>query len=72
MARVVGAGEDLDAAIASMLKLNRDAATAAQAAQVVAATDITGYGLLGHGVEMALPARRAIAATRCTTRPRPG
>lgn len=48
----------LDAAIASMLRLNRAAARAAQAAQVRSATDITGYGLLGHAAEMALAAAR--------------
>lgn len=44
----------LDAAIDSMLRLNRAAAHAARAAGVQAATDITGFGLLGHSVEMAL------------------
>lgn len=43
----------LEAAIASMLRLNRMAAQAAQKANVSAATDITGFGLLGHGCEMA-------------------
>lgn len=43
----------LDAAIDSMLRLNRMAAQAAQQAHVRAATDITGFGLLGHGCEMA-------------------
>jgi selenide,water dikinase len=42
----------LDAAIVSMSRLNRAAARAAQAAQVRSATDITGFGLLGHGSEM--------------------
>jgi selenide,water dikinase len=36
------------AAIASMTTLNRDAAEAGQAAGVRAATDVTGFGLLGH------------------------
>jgi selenide, water dikinase len=36
------------AAIASMTTLNRDAAEAALAAGVQAATDVTGFGLLGH------------------------
>ena len=36
------------AAIASMTALNRDAAEAALAAGVEAATDVTGFGLLGH------------------------
>ncbi len=46
----------LDAAIASMLRLNRTAAQAAQAARVRSATDITGYGLLGHAAEMVMAA----------------
>jgi selenide,water dikinase len=36
------------AAVASMTTLNRDAAEAALAAGVQAATDVTGFGLLGH------------------------
>ena len=44
----------LDAAIASMMRLNRAAAQAAQAADVRAATDITGFGLIGHASEMAI------------------
>jgi len=36
------------AAVASMTALNRDAAEAALAAGVEAATDVTGFGLLGH------------------------
>jgi selenide, water dikinase len=36
------------AAVAAMTSLNRDAAEAALAAAVVAATDVTGFGLLGH------------------------
>jgi selenide,water dikinase len=43
----------VEAASASMLKLNRDAARAVQEGQVHAATDITGFSLLGHGCEMA-------------------
>jgi len=45
---------DLDAAVVSMLRLNRAAAQAARAAGVRGATDITGFGLLGHGCEMAI------------------
>ncbi|MCB0111167.1 MAG: selenide, water dikinase SelD [Caldilineaceae bacterium] len=45
---------DLDAAILSMTRLNRYAAGAARVARVVGATDITGFGLLGHGSEMAV------------------
>jgi len=40
-------------AVESMLRLNRDASRAAQAAGVHAATDVTGFSLLGHGLEMA-------------------
>ena len=40
--------------IESMKRLNRNAAQAAQrAGGVKAVTDITGFGLLGHGIEMA-------------------
>ena len=51
----------LDAAIDSMLRLNRSAAQAARAAGVRSATDITGFGLLGHGTEMALASAAAFA-----------
>jgi len=44
---------DVAAASASMKQLNRQAAAAALAAGATAMTDITGFGLLGHGVEMA-------------------
>lgn len=48
----------LDAAILSMTRLNRTAAKAACAAKARAATDITGFGLLGHGSEMATASGR--------------
>lgn len=54
----------LDAAIESMLRLNRAAAQAAQQAGVRAATDITGFGLLGHGCEMAGAADAATIGLR--------
>jgi selenide,water dikinase len=44
---------DLDAAVLSMLLPNRAAAQAAQAAGVRCATDVTGFGLLGHAAEVA-------------------
>lgn len=44
--------EQLAAATASMLQLNRAASEAALAAHAHAATDITGFGLLGHASEM--------------------
>jgi selenide,water dikinase len=42
----------LEAAIGSMLRLNRGASEIAQEMSVVGATDITGFGLLGHALEM--------------------
>jgi len=41
-------GEVSAEAVAAMTTLNRDAAAAALAAGVVCATDVTGFGLLGH------------------------
>ena len=46
-------GERSEEAIASMVALNRNAARAALAAGVRAATDVTGFGLLGHLYKMA-------------------
>ena len=43
----------LDEAIISMMRFNRTAARAARPARVRCATDITGFGLLGHACEMA-------------------
>ncbi|WFN91887.1 selenide, water dikinase SelD [Gordonia sihwensis] len=45
-------GEVFPSAIASMTALNRDAADAAVANGVQAATDVTGFGLLGHLYKM--------------------
>jgi selenide,water dikinase len=47
------APEHLDAAIESMIRLNRHASHLAREAGAHALTDITGYSLLGHGYEMA-------------------
>ena len=41
------------AMVASMVTTNRAAAEACEAAEIHALTDVTGYGLLGHGLEMA-------------------
>jgi selenide,water dikinase len=46
----------LNGAVASMLRLNGVASEALVAAGVRAATDITGFGLLGHAAEMAAAA----------------
>ncbi|MCU0307958.1 MAG: selenide, water dikinase SelD [Thermoleophilia bacterium] len=48
-----GRPEARDAAVASMLVPNRDAAAAALEAGVRCATDVTGFGLLGHLREVA-------------------
>lgn len=45
--------EALDGAIASMRQLNRSASEALVACGIASATDVTGFGLLGHGLEMA-------------------
>jgi selenide,water dikinase len=73
----------MDAAVASMLRSNRGGAEAALAAGVRCATDITGFGLVGHLTEMAaasnvgaelssasvplLPGARRLAADGVTT-----
>jgi selenide,water dikinase len=46
-------GETFPQAIEVMTTLNRDASVAALAAGVVCATDVTGFGLLGHAYKMA-------------------
>ena len=46
-------GEVFDQAVASMVALNRDASVAALAAGIEAATDVTGFGLLGHLYKLA-------------------
>lgn len=48
--------EHLQAAIGWMTRLNKDASRAASIAGARAATDVTGFGLLGHATEMAAPA----------------
>ena len=50
---------EISPALASMLTLNQSASEAMQAWGVRGATDITGFGLLGHALEMA-------QASRCT------
>jgi selenide,water dikinase len=49
--------EDLAAAITSMLTLNRRAAELAAGLAIHSATDITGFGLLGHAAEIARNSR---------------
>ena len=49
--------EHVRAAVETMLHLNRNASRAMQEVGVSAATDITGFGLLGHALDMALMSR---------------
>jgi selenide,water dikinase len=46
-------GEVFDNAVAEMTKLNRDMAYAAVQSGCRCATDVTGFGLLGHGLKLA-------------------
>jgi selenide,water dikinase len=55
--RGVGQPEHLESAIASMLRLNKLAAEIAQTVTIHSATDITGFGLLGHAAEIARNSR---------------
>jgi selenide,water dikinase len=50
----LGSDADFTAALDSMARLNRVAAEAALAVDAHAATDITGFGLVGHALKMAL------------------
>lgn len=52
--------KQIDALAASMAELNKAAAEAGMDAGVSAATDITGFGFLGHAMEMAQSSRRDI------------
>lgn len=52
-ARHKATGERFDEAVTVMVTLNRDAARAAVAGGARAATDVTGFGLLGHLFKMA-------------------
>jgi selenide,water dikinase len=51
---------DVEAAVQSMLKLNREACEAMLAFQVHGCTDVTGFGLIGHAREMALASNLTI------------
>ena len=51
--------DDIEAGQRVMARLNRNAAEAMLRAEASAATDITGYGLLGHAIEMAIGANRS-------------
>ena len=51
--RGLASPEETAAAVASMKRLNRAASRAALASGTTAATDVTGFGLAGHALEMA-------------------
>src|SRR5438093_644168 len=55
--------EVVDEAVASMLRLNRVAARVAREHGATGATDITGFGLLGHAAEMIAASGAGIALT---------
>ncbi|MSQ41568.1 MAG: selenide, water dikinase SelD [Dehalococcoidia bacterium] len=59
--RFPGHERGLDAAVASMLRLNRTASQLARAARVHAMTDVTGFALAGHAAEMAQHSNATIA-----------
>jgi selenide,water dikinase len=52
--RGIARAEDVEASIQSMLTLNRAGCEAMLAAGAHGCTDVTGFGLIGHGREMAL------------------
>ncbi|MFJ5837116.1 selenide, water dikinase SelD [Streptomyces shenzhenensis] len=59
-------GERFEQAVATMTALNRDASAAALAAGATCATDITGFGLLGHLHKLARASRvTAVIDTAC-------
>lgn len=51
--RGIAPEDEVAAAVASMKRLNRAASRAALASGATAATDVTGFGLVGHALEMA-------------------
>lgn len=64
--RAESSPESVDAAIRSMRQLNREAMEVLEAFSVHAATDVTGYGLLGHLLELCRASElRAIVDSTC-------
>lgn len=55
--RGIAPEDEVAAAVASMTRLNRGASRAALAAGATSATDVTGFGLVGHALEMAEASR---------------
>jgi selenide,water dikinase len=61
--RDLAAPAHLEAAVASMLKLNRHAAHLAREAGAHAVTDVTGFGIAGHALEIAAHSGVEVAIT---------
>ncbi len=57
--------DDIAAAIDQMRVLNRAAGEVLVRHGIAGATDVTGFGLLGHGLEMARASRHAVRLRRC-------
>jgi selenide,water dikinase len=66
------AAADLTTAIDGMRRLNRAASDVLVANGIVAATDVTGFGLLGHGLEMARASGTRLAFDAATLPTLPG
>ncbi|MEJ2700795.1 MAG: selenide, water dikinase SelD, partial [Desulfuromonadales bacterium] len=62
---------DIAEAIAGMTSLNRKAAEIMMEGGVSACTDVTGFGLLGHGLEMAVAAASPLSWTEARFPPTP-
>jgi selenide,water dikinase len=63
---------DLDSAVQGMLRLDRPESEVFVASGVVAATDVTGFGLLGHGLEMARASRTRLVFSAAALPALPG
>ena len=63
---------DVQAAVDSMLKLNREACEAMLAFDVHGCTDVTGFGLIGHAREMALASKVTLEIDPLSVRFLPG
>jgi selenide,water dikinase len=70
--RGIARQSDVDAAVASMLTLNRDACEEMLAYDVHGCTDITGFGLIGHAREMAVASGVSLEITVDQVRLLPG
>lgn len=64
--------EDAEASAAQMLALNRGICEAMLCVEVHACTDVTGFGLLGHAREMALPSKVTMEIAASAVRFLPG